>query len=214
MYKHMPSNYSLWPQPARPRRRKRLTLVGTGFAIGVGCAITAYCVMAAFSILYDSVGPATVPEPAAERVENVLTVAPAVESAATPGPELVEPVSRPARARAAKVTLPIIGSKSALPSAGTDGRGGEGLADGASVATWRSGGSDNVSVEGERVLQPLAEEASVEQTKPATASERPITPRKKYTARRQKRERPTNYAARYRQRPLAVSLVSPTSIWY
>lgn len=109
MYKHMPSNYSLWPQPTRPRRRKRLTLVCTGFAIGVGCAITAYCVMAAFSVLYDSVGPATVQEPAAERVENVLTVAPAVESAATSGPELVEPVSRPIRARAAKVTLPIIG---------------------------------------------------------------------------------------------------------
>lgn len=85
------------------------------------------------------------------------------------------------------------------------------------MATWTSGGSDNVSVEGEPVLQPVAEEASVEQTKPATANERPITPRKmivRNKRERPKRERRTTYATRYRQQPLAVSLVSPTSIWY
>jgi hypothetical protein len=45
----MPSNYSLWPQQARPRRSKPLTLAGGVFAIGVGCAVTAYLVIAAFS---------------------------------------------------------------------------------------------------------------------------------------------------------------------
>jgi hypothetical protein len=212
MYKRIPSNYSLWPQQARPRRSKRLTLAGGGIAIGVGCAITAYFVIAAFSVLYDFVGPATVQEPASQRVaENILTVMPAVA-------EPVEPVNRRSRtrARAAKVTLPVIGSQAALPSAGTDGRGGEGLADVASVAPWASSS--------EPALQPPAEAAIVEQANLATASERPINPRKKivrkkrerptYAARRQKRERPTTYAARYYQRPFAVGLVSPTSIWY
>lgn len=210
MYRRMPSNYSLWPQQARPRRSKPLTLAGGVFAVGVGCAITAYFVIAAFSVLYDFVGPATVQEPASQLVvENVLTVTPAVA-------EPVEPVNRRSRtrARAAKITLPVIGSQAALPSAGTDGRGGEGLA--ASVAPWASSS--------EPALQPPAEEASVEQANPATASERPINPRKKivrkererptYAARRQKRERSTTYAARYHQRPFAVGLVSPTSIWY
>lgn len=41
MRKRSASNYSLWPEQARPRRGKGLTLAAGGFAIGIACAIAA-----------------------------------------------------------------------------------------------------------------------------------------------------------------------------
>lgn len=52
MHKRSASNYSLWPEQARPRRGKGVTLAAGGFAIGIACAI------AANNVISDVINPA------------------------------------------------------------------------------------------------------------------------------------------------------------
>ena len=225
MFKRFSANYSLWPERGLPRRRHTANACCRALAVGVVCAIAAY------NLISNFVGPAIVQEPTAQRVvEHVLTFAPAVAPAATPTPALLETVNRRNRTggRAAKVTLPIIGSQAALPSAATDGRGGDELAVGASVAALAVSSSNPRSpIEGEPALQPPAQEAGADEANPAAATEGPVELSKKivrkkrerptrYAARyHQKRERPTRYAAgRYLQGPISIGLVTPTASSY
>ena len=182
MFKRFRANFLLWPEQARPRREHTAKARRPALAAGAVCAIAAYIIMS------DFVGPVTVREPAAQ--SHVFTFAPAVAPAVTSAPEQVETVHRRSltRARTAKVTLPIIGSQAAVPSGGTDGRGGEGLPNGASVvALATSSGNPPSLIEGEPALQPPAEEAGTGEVNPAAASERPVKLRKKII--REKRER-------------------------
>lgn len=175
--------------------------------------------IAAYEVISEFVGPATMQQPVAQSVVgDVPIVAPAVAPTTSQAPAPLETVSRGSRPRApaAKVTLPIIGSHAGLPSPTTDGRGGEGLAGGASAPSL-------IREEGEP-RQPLAQEAGVGEAKPA-ATERPVKPRKRIV--RKERERPTSYAARsrpkgerstrdaarYRQGPVYPT-VSQTASWY
>ena len=225
MFKRFSANYSLWPERALPRRRHTANACCRALAVGGVCAIAAY------NLISNFVGSATVQEPTAQRVvEHVLTFAPAAAPAATPTPALLETVNRRngTRGRAAKVTLPIIGSQAALPSAATDGRGGDELAVGASVAALAaSSGNAPSLIDGEPALQPPAQEAGADEANLAAATEGPVKLRKKIV--RKKRERPTRYAARYHkererptryaagrylQGPISIGLVTPTASWY
>jgi hypothetical protein len=196
MFKRFSANYSLWPERVRPRRSTLLTRAAEGFAVGVVCAIAAY------NVITDFVGPATVQEPAAQSVVgHVPILAPAVAPSAAPAPAPLETVSRGSRTRAAAVTLPIIGWPAALPTA-TDGRSSDELASGASVAGSAASSGDLLASlireEGEPARQPPAQEAGLDEAKPAAATEHPVKPRKKIV--QEKRERPASYVGRYRQK--------------
>ena len=107
------SNYSLWPQQARPRRTLPLTLAAGGFAIGIVCAVAAH------NVVTDFTRPSDVQEPV--RQTAVLpTPLYATPTAAATDP--VEPANRNrARPAAAKMTLPSIGTVAATPGTSTDG---------------------------------------------------------------------------------------------
>ena len=180
---------TLWPEQAPRRRGPPLTPAAGGFAVGVVCAI------ASFS---DFIRPATVQEPAAQRVGGPVPMpAPTVTPAVTPAPAQLENRGRRTRAPAAKVTLPIIGSRPAPPSAATDGRGSDGLVDEARVAGLTASSPPSLIREEGEPPQPV-HEAGANEAKPAAVTERPLKPHKRIV--RKQRERPTRYAAHYRQK--------------
>jgi hypothetical protein len=227
VFKRYNPNYSLWPERARPGRRGiPLTLAAGGFAIGFVYATALYTVFTSF------LGPAAVQQPPAQReVQDSPSIAPEVApapAAVQQPPENTNHASR-APARAAQVTLPIIGSQSAPPSAATDGRGGDPeLAGGAPAAELAESSGSSASLmrqEGDPALEPRAPEALTEGSEPGAATERSAKPHKKTVRKtrertrnyavisRQKRERPTYAAARERQGP-AYSTVTETASWY
>lgn len=227
MFKPYSPNYSLWPERARPGRRGiPLTLAAGSFAIGFVCATALYTIFTAF------LGPADVPQAPAQRgVQDSPIIAPEVTPARSPAPVPPEKINHASRtpARPARVTLPIIGSQAALPSA-TDGRGGgDGeIAGGASatdVAASAGSSPDLMREEGDPALQPRAQEASSDGNEPGPATEPSAKPPPNKTVRktrertrshadRSRRERSTTYAAaRERQGP-AYPTVSETASWY
>lgn len=220
MFKRASANYSLWPERARPHRAVPLTFAVGGFAVGLVCTIAAYEVISEF------VDPAIMQQSVAQSVSGdapLLAAAVAPTPSQAPALETGRRGGRP-RAPAAKVTLPIIGSHAGVPSSATDGRGGEGLASGASGTPLAENSVNPPSLireEDEPAREEPAQEAAADEAKPA-ATERPAKPRKKIV--KQKRERPTSYAKRYyqeRERPMIYAapyrqgpVVSQTAIWY
>lgn len=225
MLKRYHPNYALWPERARPGRRIPLTLAAGSFAVGFVCAAAAYTVFFTF------VGPAAVQEQPVQRdVQDSPAIAPETPPAPKAAPPPAENTNHASRtpARAARVTLPIIGSQPARPNAATDGRGGDAeLADGASatdVAASSGSSPDSMREEGDPALRPRAQDASSDGSEPGPATEPAAQPRKKTVREtrertksfadrsRQKRERSATYAAaRERQGPPTVS---ETAGWY
>lgn len=127
MLKRHRSNYSLWPEKARPRRAIPLTVAVGGFAVGIVCAFAAH------NVLTDFTRPTNLAEPARPAVADVpvyASPAPVAMSSATPA-DTAEPANRNrSRPAAAKMTLPSIGTLATAPTtptttnASTDGRGG------------------------------------------------------------------------------------------
>ena len=194
------SNYSLWPEQARPRRPFPLTFGVSGFAIGIVCAVAAQTVVTDFlrpvSIQNLDRGSAVAPVP-------INTGATAPVTAAEP----VETVSRPRSSRAvAKVTLPTIGTRTIMPSSDidergdTDGRGGDVLKRDtpAAALTAPPAGQAVTPVEDSKPADKPSTEESSRKTKHA-APERPAKVHKHRTVRK-KWERPSMYASGYRNR--------------
>jgi hypothetical protein len=207
MFKRYRSNYSLWPEQARPRRAIPLTLAAGGFAIGIVCSIAAY------NVVTDFLRPAATQEAAREiAVAHVPVYATTTAPATASEPE---PVSRSrSRSSVAKMTLPSIGTRAAAPSLATDGRGGG--------ADGRDGGTDGRVGDALAGGTPVAALTPPPATPPSTPIEDPKpadepsakanTPKAKHTATREhptrthkivqkKRERPNNYASGYRNTP-------------
>ncbi|MGA8294434.1 MAG: hypothetical protein WB820_18485, partial [Rhodoplanes sp.] len=196
MHKRYGSNYSLWPEQARPRRAIPLTTAVGGFAIGIVCAVAAYNVVTDF---LRPVSMQQVVRESAVAYVPINTTATAPVTAADP----VEPGSRTrSRRSVAKVTLPTIGTRAITQSPDTDGRG-----------DTDSRGSN---VLGDTPTAPPATQpiTSIEDSKPADKpSTEPSSWKTKHAARersakvhkhrtvRKKRERPSMYASGYRNRP-------------
>jgi hypothetical protein len=183
MLKQSNKNYWLWPRQARPPGGIPLRLGGGGFVVGAVCTIAAY------SVIFDVVGPLSLQEPAGQSGFGHFSIdVPSVAPAAAPALTPLETESSASRTRGQAVkahTPPRIESQAALPSAATDGRGSEALAEYSPVAA--------------------------PDAKPAAATKRPVNPSKPIV--RKKRERPTSYAAGYRQGPVYRG-VSQTASWY
>lgn len=191
------SNYSLWPKRVRPRWVIRLTFWVAGFAIGIVCALAAH------NGLTDFLRTVSIQnlhrESAGARVP--------INVGSTAAVTAVEPVSNNRSSRAvAKVTLPIIGTRTIVPnrdideSADTDGRGGDMLKRDtpAAALTAPPAGQSIALVEDSKPSDKQSTEQSSRNTKHA-ARERPAKVRKHRTVRK-KRERPSIYASGYQNR--------------
>ena len=197
MRKRYSTNYSLWPEQARPRRAIPLTLAVGGFAIGIVCAVAGYKVVTGF------LHPVSTQEVARE---STVAHVPLYATATAADP--VEPASRTqSRRSVAKVTLPTIGTRSVTPSPGTDGRGGGTDGRGGDAFTGETpvaaltappAGQPMPSIEDSKPADKPAAE-STWKAKPA-ARERPAKVRTHRTVKK-KRERPSMYASEYRNAP-------------
>ncbi len=179
------SSYSLWPAQARPRRAIPMTLAIGGFSIGIVCAVAAH------NVVTDFLRPTA---PPAE--EGALAHVPIYATATAPA--AADTVTRSRSRSVAKVTLPSIGTRGPLPSAATDGRGGNGRAGEA------LGGEPNAAASAQAVANaPIPASESVAEIKPAdetaaAASEPPKAKRKARVRRTaKKRRRRSNYASGY-----------------
>lgn len=111
MRKRYSSNFSLWPEQARPRRVILLTPASGGLAIGIVCAVAVYI---AVTGLYRSVSPEEVHVPIYATATAPVTAAASVGS-----------ITRTRSPRAvSKVGLPIIGTRAITPSRDAEGRSG------------------------------------------------------------------------------------------
>jgi hypothetical protein len=202
--KRYSSNYSLWPEQARPRRSVPLTLAVGGFAIGIVCAVAVH------NVVTDFLRPVSTQEVARQStVAHVPLYATATAPATAADP--VEPASRSrSRQSVAKVTLPTIGTRAitASPDAdgrggGTDGRGGEAVTSESPVAalTAPPASQPTTSIEDSRPADQPSTEASTRKAKPL-ARERPAKVHTHRTVKK-KRERPTMYASGYRNVPFS-----------
>jgi hypothetical protein len=189
VFKRYRPNYSLWPEPARPRWGRPLRFAIGSFALGVVCA-TAYGVVFGFS------GPVAGQVPAAQSAVERGPVYASVAPPVMPAPARIdsENRSRPP-APAAKTKLPIIGSQTAVAITGNDGGAGEKLAGEALAADVAAGsGNPSTAKRDERKLAreiPLPE-ARPEQAATAGTAERAARPRK--TLVQEKREEPASAA--------------------
>lgn len=169
MLKRHHSNYSLWPEQARPRKGLPLALAAGGFAIGIVCAV------AANNVISDFLRPAaTAQAPAPKKpIEHTpVYAAPAVPAAPAPSAdadqgETSSKSSRRPRTAAAKVTLPSIGTSSTGTSAGTDGRGGDAPMAGSSSANLNLGPQPRLLRDDAKPKGQPAAAAPAEQVKPA-----------------------------------------------
>jgi hypothetical protein len=213
MSKHSSPAYSLWPEQVRRRRSMSLTFAVSGFVFGLVCVSTAY------NVISDFVSSATVQDPPAVTDDASVMRPPGAPTAASI--QAFKPANRVDRTptRAAKVTLPIIGTQAAR-SAETDGRGTDTVAEPVDAGSF----GNRMSMITEDAA-PQAAESGIDGAKPAAADELSIKPRKlrmerashRYAAQtRQRRERPTSYAAADRgARSLIPSgVVSQTASWY
>ena len=199
MSKRYNSNYSLWPEQARPRRAIPVTLAVGGFAVGIVCAVAAH------NVVTDFLRPTAMQEAAGE---SAVAHVPVYATAAAPAaaPEAVEPASRAKpRAPAAKMTLPSIGTRVAAPSAvtdghgSTDGRGGDTLAGETPVATLATppAAAASKSIEPNKSIEePKSEQSSAEASKPPKARAERSTKPTVRRAVKKRREQPSNYATR------------------
>ena len=200
------SNYSLWPEKARPRRAIPLTFGVGGFAIGIVCAVAAH------NVVTDLLRPISIQEPLSiQELARESTVAQVPINTGATGPvtaaEPVEPINRTRSSRTvAKVTLPTIGTRAITPSrdiderGDTDGRGGD-VPKGdtpAAALTAPPAGQPITPIEDSKPADQQSTEASPRKTKHA-ARERPAKVHKHRTVRK-KRERPSMYASGYRNR--------------
>lgn len=135
MPKRSSSNYSLWPEQARPRRGISMTLAAGGFAVGIVCAIAAH------NVLSDIMRPTAVQE--ASRftagddhtpVYATPTHPPVLARAAAPDPvraaapdtaaatdaDAVNRNRNRSRPAAIKPTLPAIGTQTAATTSGSE----------------------------------------------------------------------------------------------
>jgi hypothetical protein len=185
------SNYSLWPEQARPRRAIPMTLAIGGFSIGIVCAVAAH------SVVTDFLQPAASPDVANE---GVLAHVPIYATAAAPAVASdTEAVTRGRTRSVAKVTLPSIGTRGPLPSAATDGRGGN--SNGPASETLGAAISNAAAPVANAPIPTPAPQA-VAEIKPdetAAASEPPKVKRKARTRRtaRKRRGSNSNYASGY-----------------
>jgi hypothetical protein len=205
MHKKRGSNYSLWPEKARPRRAIPLTFGVGGFAIGIVCAVAAH------NVVTDFLRPISIQEPVSIQElarESAVAHVPVNTGATDPvtAAEPAEAVSRTRSSRVvAKVTLPTTGTRTPSPDTDergdTDGRGGDVLKGDAPVAasTAPPAGQSITRVEDSKPADKQATEQSSRKTKHATR-ERPAKVQKHRNVRK-KRERPSMYASGYRNRP-------------
>ena len=199
------SNYSLWPEKARPRRAIPLTFGVGGFAIGIVCAGAAY------NVVTDLLRPISIQEPVS--IQELARESTVARFRSTRGRlvrsrlEPVEPISRTRSSRTvAKVTLPTIGTRAITPSPNidergdTDGRGGD-VPKGdtpAAALTAPPTGQPITPIEDSKPADQQSTEASPRKTQHA-ARERPAKVHKHRIVRK-KRERPSMYASGYRNR--------------
>ena len=158
MHKHYGSNYSLWPEQARPRRAIPLTLEVGGLAIGIVCGVAGYNVVNDF---LHFVSTQEVLERTVAEVPSYATVAGSSTGA-----------SRTRSSRVvAKVTLPIIGTRAITQSRDTDGRGGDKLMGETAVATSTAPpASQPTLIENPEPADKPSTEVSERKTKPAALS--------------------------------------------
>ena len=186
MYKRFKPNYSLWPEQARPRRGWPMKFAVGSFMLGVACATVS-------GFIFTSSGPASGQGPAKQaNVERGPIYASAVTPPATPAPAQLETENRGSRTRAAaKTKLPIIGSQTAQPIGGTDGRGSDVLAGGPPAAGSAASASQPPSLareESEPAREKPAQEARSEEADTVTITEPRAEPRTNVF--RKKREEP------------------------
>jgi len=212
MSKHSSAAYSLWPEQVRRRRSMSLTFAVSGFVFGLVCVTMAYNVISGFgsSAALDELsrsselgGTSIISPPGAPAVAQSWS------------PKSANSIDR-ARTRAAKVTLPIIGTE-AVQSAETDGR---------NIDTAAEPENRVSMIPEDAASAPPALESGTDGTKPVAADERPIKPRtnairtgrasSRYAA--QARHRPgrsRSYAAANRgERSVPSGVVSQTASWY
>jgi len=195
VHKRYGSNYSLWPEQARPRRAIPLTTAVGGFAIGIVCAVAAY------NVVIDFLRPVSI-----QRVARESAIAHVPINTSTAAPvTAADPVAR-FRRSVAKITLPTIGTLPITPSPDTDGRGdtdtsgGNVLGDTSVAALTAPPATQPItSIEDPKSADKPSREPSSWKTKHA-ARERPAKMHKHRTVRK-KRERPSMYASGYRNRP-------------
>jgi hypothetical protein len=196
------SNYSLWPEQARPRRTISMTLAAGGFAIGIVCAIAAH------NVVTDFLRP---PAPLETTGESAIAQVPIYATAAAPATASdQEPTTRNRTRSVAKVTLPSIGTTQAA----TDGRGGNG---GGRVGD-ALGGEPNAAASAQAAATtpiPTPAPESVAEITPAEESEAEVRPppaakrkartkrkaRSRRTAKRSRRRQPSGYQYGYQSTP-------------
>ena len=203
MSKRHRSNYSLWPEQARPRRTIPMTLAAGGFAIGIVCAIAAHNVVTNF------LGPSAEQEAARESaIAHLMIYATAAAPAAASDHE---PTNRNRSRSVAKVTLPSIGTAQAA----TDGRGGNG----SGRVGEALGGEPNAAASAQAAATtpiPTPAPELVAEIKPAEESEaearpppaakrkarsRRTTKGSRRTAKRSRRQQPSGYQYGYQRTP-------------
>lgn len=195
MSKRYRSNYSLWPEQARPRRAIPVTLAVGGFAVGIVCAVAAH------NVVTDFLRPTTVTQEAP--YDSASTHVPVYATAAAPAaaPEAAEPASRNRpRAPAAKMTLPSIGTRAAAPSAvtdgvATDGRGGGTLSGETPVALAAAPPAAPSKAIEELPSKPAEQSSAEPSEQPKAKAERSSKPAVRRTVKK-RRQQPSNYATR------------------
>jgi hypothetical protein len=189
VYKRFKPNYSLWPEQARPRRGWPLKFAVGSFMLGVACATVS-------GFIFTSSGPASGQGPAKQaNVERGPIYASAVTPPATPAPAQLETENRSRTRATAKTKLPIIGSQTAVPIGGMDGRGSDVLAGGPPAAGSAASASQPPSLareESEPAREKPTQEARSEEAEPVTITEPRAEPRTNVF--RKKREEPTSLA--------------------
>lgn len=180
MFKRFNTRYSLWPEPVRPRRSTSpLTPAVGGFVVGVAFAIAVY------SFPDVDISAAGEQPPALSELGHAPIVMP--EVAPQPAVEAARRF-RQTPTPAAKLELPVTGSRAPLPGAATDKHGGKGRA---AQATAALAAGSPPSDENEPAV-------ATDGAKPAAAAEHLVKPHKKIV--RKKRTRPTRHAVRHHHR--------------
>ncbi|MGA8157624.1 MAG: hypothetical protein WB822_15735 [Rhodoplanes sp.] len=203
MFKRFNTRYSLWPEPVRPRRSTSpLTPAVGGFVVGVAFAIAVY------SFPDVDISAAGEQPPALSELGHAPIVMP--EVAPQPAVEAARRF-RQTPTPAAKLELPVTGSRAPLPGAATDKHGGKGQTTGTIAAlavgsTPSLGADDARPAAAEHLVKPHKKIVRKKRTRPTRHAVRHHHRRKRLTRHavrhRQKRRWTARYAAEYRQWPM------------
>jgi hypothetical protein len=180
MFKGFNTSYSLWPEPARPRRSTSpLTPAVGGFVVGAAFAIAVYS--------FPDVGISAAGEqpPALSKLGHAPIVMP--EVAPQPAVDAARRF-RQTPTPPAKLELPVTGSRTPPSRAATDGYSSRGRA---TQATAALAAGSRLSDENEPAV-------GEDDTRPAAAAKHPVKPHNKVV--RKKRRRTTRHAARHHHR--------------